>query len=234
MEQKEDEEFALMEKIISSNPELTVNSVERELANIKIEDFEIEDEYDGLAEDETTIEAANSFDPGKYGEDESDSFIAASRFKTPDPEFITNEKPKMTRKSAAFIPDAISIPSSVIDSEDEYSPFGLNRGFITNQGRNTVNFSDSEPWDSQNEDFTAPSFSTPTKEVAKPTSLMSKMFNFQFRKVQAEQEKAEKKEQNAFNELEKMKAELEKEKQDVQVMKMKLARETKGTKLSLE
>jgi len=116
----------------------------------------------------------------------------------------------------------------VIDSEEEYSPFGLNRGFITNQGRNTVNFSDSEPWDSQNEDYTAPSFSTPTKEVAKPTNLMSKMFNSQFRKVQDEQEKAVKKEQNAFNELEKMKAELEKEKQDVQIMKMKLARETKG------
>ena len=234
LEQKEDEEFALMEKIISSNPELTVNSVERELANIKIEDFEIEDEYDDLAEDETTIEAANSFDPGKYGEDESDSFIAASRFKTPDPDFIPNEKPKMTRKSAAFIPDAISIPSSVIDSEEEYSPFGLNRGFITNNGQNTVNFSDSEPWDSQNEDLSAPSMSTPTKEVAKPTSLMSKMFNSQFRKVQNDQEKAEKKEQNALNELEKFKAELEREKQDVQVMKLKLARETKGKKLPLE
>ena len=212
-----------MEKIISSNPELTVNSVERELANIKIEDFEIEDEYDDLPEDETTIEAANSFDPGKYGEDESDSFIAASRFKTPDPDSIPNEKPKMTRKSATFIPD-------MIDSEEENSPFGLNRGFNINQGRNTVNFSDSEPWDSQNEESYAPSFSTPMKEVAKPTNLMSKMFNSQFRKVQDEQEKAEKKEQNAFNELEKMKAELEKEKQDVHVMKLRLARETKGIK----
>ena len=56
LEEKEDEEFALMEKIISSNPELTVNSVEKELANIKIEDFEVEDEFDDLAEDETTID----------------------------------------------------------------------------------------------------------------------------------------------------------------------------------
>merc|ERR1712037_970151 len=57
---------------------------------------------------------------------------------------------------------------------------------------------------------------------------MGKLFNSQFKKVQDEQVKAHKKEQNASNELEKLKSELEREKQDVQVMKMKLARETKG------
>ena len=94
LEKKEDEEFALMEKIISTNPELTVNSVEKELASIKIDDYEIEDEYE---DGDTTVEAANSFDPGKYGEDEADSFIAAgSRFRTPE---IPEEKPVMTRKS---------------------------------------------------------------------------------------------------------------------------------------
>ena len=140
----------------------------------------------------------------------------------------------MTRKSATFIPDAISIPSSVVDSEEESSPFGLNRGFITDQGRNTVNFSDSEPWDAESENANSPSFSTPTKEVAKPTNLMSKLFNSQFKKVQDEQVRADKKEQNAANELEKLKSELEREKQDVQVMKMKLARETKGKITSLQ
>ena len=101
LEKKEDEEFALMEKIISTNPELTVNSVEKELASIKIDDYEIEDEYGEIAEDgDTTVEAANSFDPGKYGEDESDSFIAAgNRFRTPE---IPEEKPVMTRKSNRF------------------------------------------------------------------------------------------------------------------------------------
>ena len=114
----------------------------------------------------------------------------------------------------------------MIDSEEENSPFGFNRGFMA---QSKMSFSDSEPWDKEEEeDDRTPSFSTPTKEVAKPTNLMSKMFNAQFKKVHDEELKVQKKEQSKIDEIEKLKADLEREKQDVHVMKLKFARETKG------
>ena len=125
------------------------------------------------------------------------------------------------------MPENFSLPSSVIDSEEENSPYGFNRGFMQSK----MSFSDSEPWDKEDaeeDDDRTPSFSTPTKEVAKPTNLMSKMFNAQFKKVQDEELKVQKKEQSKIDEIEKLKADLEREKQDVHVMKLKFARETKG------